>query len=257
VSTFPLPTEKAIISHYRKKFKSGNYELARRYAESYLTVYRDMARRLSDYVVARGARMQGAKLLDVGTFTGEFLEAAHELKMTVYGTELQKDAVAMANKKFPGRVMQANVYSTRFPKKNFDVITLLGLIEHVTTPDLMIERVTKLLRPGGIIMLQTPNSDSWLAHLMGKLWFPYAPVEHINLFSRQSLERLLIRNGYTHISYQRHVKQLPVDYVYENLRNFGPEFHALLKPFAAIIHRLRFAFPVYGGEMIIVAQKMR
>lgn len=255
VSTLPYPTEKQIISHYHKKFQAGNYLLLRRYAQDYLKIYQDMAHRLNIYLQNHDQTLKKAKLLDVGTFTGEFLEAASSLGADVYGTELQQEAVQIAQKKFPGKVTTANVLNTRFPNKNFDVITLLGLIEHVVNPDKLLRRVTKLLKSGGVIMLQTPNSGSLLAHAMGKYWPPYAPVEHIHLFSRQSLEMLLAKNGFTNIIFQKHIKKLPLNYVYQNMQNFGPEFHRLLKPFSGSITRSNLTLPFYGGEMILLARK--
>lgn len=255
VTTLPYPSEKQIISHYQAKFARGNYLLLRQYAEDYLKVYRDMAHKLERYIFTFGKSLEGAKLLDIGTFTGEFLEAASALGADVYGTELQKEAVQIALKKFPGRITTANVLNTNFPHKNFDIITMLGLIEHVVNPGQLLESVTKLLKPGGIIMLQTPNSGSLLAKSMRQYWPPYAPVEHIHLFSRQSLERLLGQNGYKNIQFTAHIKKLPLNYVYQNMQNFGPEFHKLLKPLSGLITHTNLSLPFYGGEMILLAQK--
>ena len=256
VTTLPLPTDSQITDHYQQKFNQGNYELLRRYAPDYMKVYQDMAKRLSLYCRQHQKSLKKAKLLDIGTFTGEYMEAASQLGADVYGTELQSEAVKIANQKFPGKIIEANILNTAFPHQNFDIITLLGLIEHVVNPDKLMTRVAKLLKPNGLIMIQTPNAGSLLARSMGKYWPPYAPIEHIHLFSRQSLELLLHQNGFDNLTYQPHVKKLPVNYIYQNLQNFGPEFHHLLKPLAPIITRSHLSLPVYGGEMIMLGQKL-
>ncbi|OGV97418.1 hypothetical protein A2W24_05585 [Microgenomates group bacterium RBG_16_45_19] len=255
VTTSPYPTETAILNHYRQKFKHGNYSLSRRYAASYLKVYHHLAIRLVDYCRSHGLNPNESRLLDIGTFTGDFLEAASQQGLEVYGTELQPEAVKIANQKFPGRVFQANVLITTLPQKNFDIITMLGLIEHLINPDELIARVAKLLKPGGVLMLQTPDSGSFLARSLGKWWPPYAPVEHIHLFSRPSLARLLQKNSFGSLVFMPHIKHLPISYIYQNMQNFGLEFYRLLKPLKPLITSLHFSLPFYGGEVILLAQK--
>jgi hypothetical protein len=142
-----------------------------------------------------------------------------------------------------------------FPQNKYDIITMLGLVEHVTDPYKLIKRSYQLLKKDGMLMIQTPNSTSLLAKTMGKFWPPYSPIEHIHLFSRKSLELALLNAGFKDISYQSHVKKLPVGYVYNMLNNFGPEIHALLKPVDIILDSSRLKFPFYIGEMIVTATK--
>ena len=91
-----------------------------------------------------------------------------------------------------------DVFSNDFPNMTFDIISVLGVIEHVVDPGKLLQRSYELLNPGGIIILQTPDSSSYLAKLMGKYWFCYEPIEHIHLFSKNSiklvLENLLFNN---------------------------------------------------------------
>ena len=200
--------------------------------------------------------MKGKKVLDVGCFTADFLELAQEKGAIGYGVELQKEAVKIANKKIPGRVIQLDVMSANFPSRKYDIITLQGVIEHVTDPRKLITRVERLLKPGGLIMLQTPNSGSILSRIMKKYWPPFEPVEHIHLFSRPALEKLLEQSNFEHISYSAHWKKLAVGYVYSQLKNFGPEFYTIAHLFHPLIQLCSgFFLYFYIGEMIIIAEK--
>lgn len=255
VSTYPIPSQTDIIAHYQAKFRQGNYALSRRYQTTYALLCRNMAQRLAKFLTTQKQSLNHQTLLDIGTFTGEFLKAAHQYGADVYGTELQPEAVAIANQKFPGKIIQADVQSRRFPHRQFDIITIQAVIEHVPNPDQLIRRCQKLLKPGGYLMLETPNSHSLLARSLGRFWPPYAPIEHIHLFSVESLSRLLTQNGFSVIMVDRHVKRLPVSYVYQNMQHFGPEFHRLLSPIAPLITKLPYTLPFYIGEMIIFARK--
>jgi 2-polyprenyl-3-methyl-5-hydroxy-6-metoxy-1,4-benzoquinol methylase len=257
VSTYPLPDQKTIEDHYHQKFLAGNYRLLRRYAEQYKNVYRQFVDILKTRFAAQSKSLAGMTALDVGCFTGDFSALLVDEGVDAYGLELQTEAVALAAQRIPGRVFQADVMGDCFPKKDYDFITLLGVIEHVTDPRKLIRRSAQLLKRGGMVMLQTPNSGSLLARGMKHLWPPYAPVEHIHLFSAQSIHKLLADEGFVNVTIKAHVKSLPISYVFNQLQNFGPEFYRLARPFRSIIERLpkRFALPFYGGEMIVVARK--
>jgi SAM-dependent methyltransferase len=259
VSTFPIPSPGAIENHYAKKFQQGNYKLARVFAERLKQgPYADFLRVLSERLTAKGETLPGKKVLDIGCFTGEFLELLDDQGAVVYGLELQREAVEIANGKFPGRIFQADVFGDEFPTQQFDIVTALAVIEHVTLPMKLLSRVYELLRPGGTIFLQTPNSGSAFAKVLGKYWPPYAPVEHINLFSKTSLETALLKSGFSDISYIPHWKKLPIEYVYDQFQNFGPEFHRILAPLYRILPGFIKAasFPFfYVGEMMMVGTK--
>lgn len=257
VSTYPLPSQKTIEDHYRLKFNQGNYLWLREYAAQYKKVYRQFLRILKRQLAAKDQSISGAIALDVGCFTGDFSGLLVEEGADAYGLELQDEAVEIAAKTLPGRIFKADVMSTAFPKKDYNVITLFGIIEHVTDPRTLVHRSAELLKKGGFLMLQTPNSGSAFARLMGKFWPPYLPVEHIHLFTPASLRRLLEEQGFTNIKIMAHIKPLPLSYVANMLQNFGPEFYKLIKPIMPLIDKTpkNISFPFYIGEMIAVAEK--
>jgi len=94
--------------------------------------------------------------------------------------------------------------------------------------------------------------------VLRKFWPPYAPVEHIHLFTRRGIRLLLEANGFRILDTRSHWKKLPVSYVYNMLQNFGPEFHRLLKPLYSVLPRFvrNAVLPFYIGEMIVVAARV-
>jgi 2-polyprenyl-3-methyl-5-hydroxy-6-metoxy-1,4-benzoquinol methylase len=250
VSTYPLPDASAIEAHYARKFASGNYELRRRYEQPYRAVNEQYLELLKKRVLK-----PNPSILDVGCFTGDFLELLNQNGWDVCGVELQPEAVEIANARLPGRVFQTDLYGGNFPRRHFDVVSLLGLIEHVADPMRMLFRCVELLAPGGVLLIQTPDSGSLLARGMRQFWPPYAPVEHIHLFSRRAIKKALSQVGLGNIRVLRHVKKLPIAYVYEMLQNFGPEFYRLFGPFFAILPPFlrNISLPFYVGEMLVIA----
>jgi 2-polyprenyl-3-methyl-5-hydroxy-6-metoxy-1,4-benzoquinol methylase len=245
VSSAPIPTAEQIQAHYKSKFASGNYETARRYAVPYRRVHRQLANFVDP--------TPGDRILDVGCFTGELLSLLAARGADVYGLELQPEAVEIANERLAGRVYQADVFGTSFPKGPYDVVTMMGFIEHVTEPTAFLDRANVLLKQGGRLVLETPDAGSFVARLAGAHWPPLAPIEHIHLFSRRALRIVLAQSGFRNIRFRAHVKMLPVGYVYEMLQHFGPEWRALLKPVNTLLHNL--PFPFYVGEIMVSATK--
>jgi 2-polyprenyl-3-methyl-5-hydroxy-6-metoxy-1,4-benzoquinol methylase len=257
VSTYPLPEEQVVEEHYSHKFIEGNYRLLQDYAEQYRSVYQTFTEVLSKTMKGQGGALTGTSILDIGCFTGEFLELLQAAGADVFGLELQAEAVAIANERLPGRVYKADFFGAEFPQREFDAITLMGVIEHVVDPVSIIKRTHQLLKSEGLIMLQTPNSGALLARLLGKHWPPYQPVEHIHLFSERSLQRLLIDTGFEDIHITNHVKRLPVAYVYAMMANFGTELRKIVAPFYNLLPQAarNVQLPFYIGEMIVTARK--
>jgi len=189
--------------------------------------------------------------LDVGCFTGDLIKLLLAKGADAYGLELQSDAVRLAERDLPGRVFQADVHGTTFPPGPYEAITIMQVIEHVIDPAELLRRARSLLVPNGRLLLQTPDSSSIIAYATASHWPLLAPVEHIHLFSREAMRRLLHACGFTNVQFRRHIKRLPVGYVYEMLSNYGPEWRRLFRP----IHLLfgDTVLPFYVGEMFVSA----
>lgn len=257
LSIYPLPDSATIEAHYAQAFKDGNYGLGQEYMKYYLKVYKDYVKKLEDRLYSYGLNLSGLKILDIGCFSGELLELLKEKGADVYGLELQEEGVKIANRKLLGRIFKADIFSNNFPQMKFDIVILTGVIEHVVNPVKLLRRSAEVLNPGGILMLQTPDSTSFLSRILGRYWPPCAPVEHIHLFSKRSLEEALCEAGFEHIKFKAHWKILPFAYIYNNLRNFGPEFFKILKPFYNLLPQsvLNKSLPFYIGEVIVFARK--
>jgi 2-polyprenyl-3-methyl-5-hydroxy-6-metoxy-1,4-benzoquinol methylase len=253
----PSPTDEEIESHYRAKFNDGNYELIRRFAESYRSVYRGFLSEVAGRFRQDGRDLRGLRLLEVGCFTGEFLVLAQEAGFEVTGYELQDEAVAEAQKTLPGRVKKIDVHDRGLEGDSYDAVCLFGVVEHVRDPKGLVARCVQMLKPGGWIFVQTPDSGSLPARLLGRYWPPYAPIEHINLLPRAALESVLEDAGCESFRARAHWKALPVEYVFEMMRHFGPELRSVIEPAYRLLPKgLRSAsLPFYAGEMLASARR--
>lgn len=114
------------------------------------------------------------RLLDVGCGTGDFLTLARARGWDVTGTELSPYAAKVATSRgltvVPGEVWEAGL-----PSDRFDIATCWHVIEHVADPKRALEEIRRVLRPGGWLVLATPNLDDHIfsaAYLLARCHRP-------------------------------------------------------------------------------------
>lgn len=128
------------------------------------------------------------KILDVGCGNGYFLSALKETGAKCMGAEFSDKW-----RKFTMEKTGLPIYGERlenFPEKDFDIITLFDVLEHIEKPIPFIEAVRNLLKPKGHILIYTPNVDSFSLRVMREYSNNVDPSEHLVLFCYKSLEYL-------------------------------------------------------------------
>ena len=145
------------------------------------------------------------RLLDIGCGVGMFVEEAARHGWQVEGVDVNRVAVSYAAEQRHLRVsMQDAEGGLPFASGSFDVATLFGVVEHLQKPHRLLADCHRVLRPGGMVVVQTPTEDGllrrcgrWLFRLSGgKLTFPAYQFYQLHgghsvCFSRKSLGRLL------------------------------------------------------------------
>ncbi len=141
------------------------------------------------------------RFLDVGCATGRLLEAMRERGWQVRGVDLCPESAAYAGSRrgvevFPGTLEQA-----RFASASFQAVHFSHLIEHVPSPRALLAEVRRLLQPGGLAVVTTPNVDGLQARLFRGLWRS-AIADHLTLFSVRTLRSLLEDCGFRVLAVQ-------------------------------------------------------
>jgi 2-polyprenyl-3-methyl-5-hydroxy-6-metoxy-1,4-benzoquinol methylase len=158
---------------------------------------KNTARRLGKLAAALGRAPAAIRLLDVGCSSGAFLHTACRLGYQAEGVEPSADAAQTAReaglKVFTGYLEQAN-----FPDATFDAITLIEIVEHLRDALGLMRECARILKPGGVVLVTTPNAHSWTARAMGSRWAGFnlnAMGGHISFFNPHSIALLAARSG--------------------------------------------------------------
>jgi SAM-dependent methyltransferase len=139
----------------------------------------------------------GRRLLDVGAAYGFLLAAAHKAGFVALGVEPAPQCAEFARRELGVEIRTGSIEEVSLEPESFDVVTMFDVIEHLEDPAAVVRRVRSLLRPGGLLVVETGDVDASLARALGSNWYFYDPPQHVTFFGRRSLEALLVRSGFT------------------------------------------------------------
>ena len=129
---------------------------------------------------------KNVRVLDIGCGFGKALAYHKARGCDVYGVEVDENIRRVADK-FGFKVQVGLFEPDQYEPEFFDYVTLDQVIEHVTDPIETLRGVARVLKPGGVAILSTPNSNGWAARLFGSRWINWHAPYHIQHFSRASM----------------------------------------------------------------------
>jgi 2-polyprenyl-3-methyl-5-hydroxy-6-metoxy-1,4-benzoquinol methylase len=168
----------------KEHWKYWNFRPGHPYEDDFLRPLRR-----GDKILAylRSLHLERPTILDMGCGMGWFANRLAEFGPTT-GIDLCDDAIAQAKSKFPHvAFMAGNVYEMELPEQQFDVVISQEVIAHVPDQPGYVERAARVLKPGGYLIVTTPNR---FVHFRNH-WAPIPPGHIERWLSRQELKRLL------------------------------------------------------------------
>jgi SAM-dependent methyltransferase len=136
------------------------------------------------------------RLLDVGCGNGALLKNFAQLGWDIHGIEADPTAATLARNGLGLDVQTGSIESGCFADEYFDVITMSHVIEHLPAPTATLAECYRTLRPGGHLVVVTPNSECWARRLFGRNWSAWEVPRHFFLFSLDSLKSCAERAGF-------------------------------------------------------------
>ena len=146
-------------------------------------------------------------LLDVGCATGDFLQKFRDTTgWDVCGVEIVPEAALIARNKGL-RIIDQELTQASLQADSYDVITLWDVLEHVENPKDTLEECKRLLKPGGLLVIKTPDPEGLEAKLFKQFWIGYEAPQHIFGFPKHVLFDKLIK-----MNFDVSIKQTGSDY---------------------------------------------
>ena len=185
-----IPDQRAFDAYYRDMSK---YEYHQRdgaeseYDQRRLAIIAD--------IVAPFVPSPGARILDVGCATGRLLALLRDRGFRdVHGLDPSPACAAAADRLYGVPVRTTTLSRLHESGERFDVVILVGVLEHIRDLDTALREVHDVLAPGGLVYVEVPDAYTFAD-------WPNAPfqdfsTEHINFFSPVSLANLMGRHGF-------------------------------------------------------------
>lgn len=176
------------------------------YSENYISEYikreDDLKKRFRDKVVEIELVKKGGSLLDLGCGIGLFLESFIEsarFTWRLYGVDINDKLVQKAKIRIGRKVSKIYLgrLSTLGLKENsLDCVTCFDVLEHDDQLESTLREIKKILKPSGLLLIQSPNHSSVMAQLCGSFWDWWAVPDHIFHFNASSLSTILKSHGF-------------------------------------------------------------
>jgi SAM-dependent methyltransferase len=146
--------------------------------------YADTRRLLADRFPNRG------RLLEVGSGFGYLLDYFRKDGWDVMGVEPNRGLNRHAEKELKLTVLPKILPEANFADGSFDVVLMMHVIEHVPDPQSTLGEIFRILRPGGMLVLETPRYDTLMFKLLGRRERSLSCLGHIYFFTSKTLRAI-------------------------------------------------------------------
>ncbi len=173
---------------------------------------KDYPQKLCDYLISRfikPARLDGKRLLDVGSGKGNHLTGFARRGFNVCGLDNKHECIVASNHH---NVLLCNIEKDSFPftDNSFDVVFSKSVIEHITNADNFLSESLRVLKKGGMIIIMVPDWVSqWKSY-----WDDYT---HVKPWTRKSLQNAMRIKGFDNVE-SILFRQLPILWKYPCLK---------------------------------------
>lgn len=244
-----FPSDEELETLYNDAYFSSGRDSEHGYASRELTA---AARKTNErrLAILRKHLPANARVLEVGAGNGLFGQSATR-EFEYVGIDLCDEAVRAA------RARGLEVYRASLARyvntgAAFDAVTLFHVFEHLADPHDALATLGELLRPGGILVVITPDTESLLCAISGDRWVSYKFPEHLILYSRSALIELLEHSGFEIVSASSDFEYCDHPFLLSRLDALHPAAAAAAKP---VLSLLPDPLAVTSGSIRIVARR--
>ena len=205
----------------------------------------------------------GGTVLEIGCGAGLFLAWAAGEGWTVSGLDISSHAIALAQQACPkANLFCGTIEQVPYPGRSIDCVVLWDVIEHVLSPDILLKAVARVLKPGGIVLLETPDEGCLPRRLVRQAYrfthgrinalsYLYYPA-HKWYFTREAMRLALARTGFEQTVFyrERTVGELAVRKrrFYQQEPSFSQSMsHAALESISIL--------PWFRNKMVVAARR--
>ncbi len=194
----PRLTDEELVEFYSKKsyFINDSGSGGTSGYENYYTQCTQGLREEYFAIVENHASVRSGTYCDVGCGPGGVLRIAQDRGWTAVGVEISSWAVE-EGKRNGLDICQGSLLDARFPLDHFDAVSMFDVLEHLSAPRQYVSEICRILKPGGVLVVETPNVDGFFTKNVYKQDADLVkPRAHICLYGPESARRLFEPAGF-------------------------------------------------------------
>jgi 2-polyprenyl-3-methyl-5-hydroxy-6-metoxy-1,4-benzoquinol methylase len=196
----PVFTDSAL-----KDFYNGNNTVQSEVVENESDFYRRLYER---GLKAISEHVGTGHILDIGCSAGFFLDLARQQGWRTAGVDLNQREARVAIQK-GHEVHNIPLETINFPQL-FNAISMWDVFEHVKNGQAFLQSLRTKLTEDGVIFLQIPNFDSLATRILHEKCNMFDGLEHVNLYSPQTITRVAESNGFKIIHLETVISEIPI-----------------------------------------------
>ncbi|QQG43484.1 MAG: class I SAM-dependent methyltransferase [Candidatus Daviesbacteria bacterium] len=195
----------AIKLYGQEYFNESDYGDYAQEEEALVKNFTDRVRRIRQY-------KKSGKLLEIGCAYGYFLKLAQKYYQCS-GIDLNPEVTKIAQKTTKAKIITGDFLNLNIPKNSFDIVCMFDTIEHLKYPAQYLSKISQILKPNGIVVVETGDIGSFLAKIQGNGWRLITPPFHLQYFSQKTLTRLFENSQLSvidvnRVSFYRSIRQI-------------------------------------------------
>ncbi len=250
----PRPTDEEFRNIYQNESYFKNKNVLLYGYDDYMKeepLYRDLFKRCLEDLEQYKPK---GTMLDVGCATGFFLDVAQSRGWETYGVEISKFASGYAREHFKLNIFTGTLAEAKLQSGMFDAVVMYDQIEHVREPLEQLQEAYRLLKPGGILTINTPNAGGLLSKIMRRRWFHFKE-DHLFFFSNTTISKALAAAGFQVLKVKPSGKVVTLRYLIGRLNHYSRFLARFLDYLLGEFRFVNKAFYLYIGEMVVYAKK--
>ena len=175
-------------------------------------------------------------VLDVGCAAGFIMKGFQMIGWNCRGLEPNKSMAEYGRNQLQLEIEVGSLESFR-SKEKYDLITLIQVVGHFYDIDMALHNINELLKPGGLVLVESWNRASFTARLFGKSWHEYSPPSVVNWFSDKTLKDIFSQHHLELIQKGFPKKQINLKHALSLIDSKIPKFTAKKQMFNFLINK--------------------
>ena len=197
-----------------------------------------LTRRGQMYAGKIAAHVSAGRVLDVGAAAGFILKGFVSKGWNGEGIEPNAAMAEFGRRELGLSIEQGSLESFE-TTQSYDLVSMIQVAAHFYNAKSAFEKAHNLLKPNGLLLVETWDRDSMLARMFGKNWHEYSPPTVLHWFSKRGLTQFLDRAGFDRIDGGRPPKKISGGHVRSLLKyRLGDNFLLKLIP-----EKINFPYP--------------